>query len=55
MKAKKYLIASIIFLATVLLIAWLSKDTILSEMKSQGYLEYTPDEAITLADLVSLR
>ena len=49
MKAKKYLIASIIFLATVLLIAWLSKDTILSEMKSKGYLEYTPDEAISLA------
>jgi hypothetical protein len=49
MKAKKYLIASIIFLATVLLIAWLSKDTVLSEMKSRGYLEYTPDEAISLA------
>jgi len=48
MKAK-YLIASLVLLVTVLLLAWLNKDTVLSEIKARGYLEYSPDEAVTLA------
>jgi len=46
---RKYLTASLILLATVLLMAWFGKDAVLSTIKARGYLEYSPDEAISLA------
>ncbi|MBE9502718.1 MAG: hypothetical protein IME96_00910 [Proteobacteria bacterium] len=45
----KYLVAPLILIITIVLLGWLFKERITSDLKARGYLEYTPDEAITLA------
>lgn len=45
----KYLIVALLLLVATGLILLLLQDRIVGNLKSAGYLEYTPDEAITLA------
>ncbi len=45
----KYLIAALLLFAATGLILLLMQDRIIGNLKSAGYLEYTSDEAITLA------
>lgn len=45
----KYLVASLILFVAIVLSGWLFKDNITRDLKAKGYLEYTPDEAISLA------
>lgn len=49
MKKTKYLVLSSILILISLLVAWTFKDSLLFNLKAKGYLEYSPDEAITLA------
>lgn len=45
----KYLILLSIVLLLVAVTSWAVKDKIVTEFKARGYLEYTPDEAVSLA------
>lgn len=45
----KYLILLPIVLLLLAVTSWALKDKILSASKARGYLEYTPDEAVSLA------
>lgn len=45
----RYLILSAIFILTCTLIGWAYKDNIILSLKARGYLEYTPEEAVTLS------